>query len=67
MLVIKPDYAQVLTNRGTTLWDLKRFEDALASHDKALAIKPDFAWALYNRGVTLRLQSIPANIAANSP
>jgi protein O-GlcNAc transferase len=54
VLVIKPDYAEVLTNRGTALWDLKRFEDALASHDKALAIRPDFAWALYNRGVTLQ-------------
>ena len=54
VLAIKPDYAQVLTNRGVTLWDLKRFEEALASYDTVLAIKPDYAQVPTNRGVTLR-------------
>ena len=53
-LAIKPDFAEVLTNRGVALWDLKRFEDALASYDSALAIKPDYAEALNNRGTTLQ-------------
>jgi tetratricopeptide (TPR) repeat protein len=30
---IKPDYAQVPTNRGVTLRDLERLEDALVSYD----------------------------------
>jgi hypothetical protein len=32
------------------LQNLKRFDEALASYDNALAIKPDHAEALYNRG-----------------
>ena len=36
------------------LSDLKHFEDALASYDRALAIKPDFAGALNNRGIALQ-------------
>ena len=40
-------------NRGNALWQLKRFEEALASFDKALAIKPDFAEAPNNRGNAL--------------
>jgi hypothetical protein len=31
LLAIKPDHAQVLTNRGAALWDLMRFDEALAS------------------------------------
>jgi tetratricopeptide (TPR) repeat protein len=45
---------EALSNRGTVLQDLKRFEEALASYDQALAIKPDFALAFYNRGITLQ-------------
>jgi hypothetical protein len=33
VLAIKPDYAQVPTNRGVTLRDLERLEDALVSYD----------------------------------
>ena len=45
---------EVLYNRGNALRDLKRFDDALASYDRALAIKPDYAEALNNRGVALQ-------------
>jgi protein O-GlcNAc transferase len=43
----------VLCNRGVTLKELKRFEEALASYDRALTLRPDYAEALSNRGVTL--------------
>jgi hypothetical protein len=33
--------------------DLGRFEDALASYDRALKVRPDYAEALNNRGLTL--------------
>ena len=36
------------------LHDLKRFEDALASYDKAIALKPDYAEAYNNRGNALK-------------
>ncbi len=36
-----------------TLHELKRFEEALASYDRALTVRPDFAEALYNRGNAL--------------
>jgi hypothetical protein len=50
-VAIKPDYAEAFINRGNALNALMRFEEALASYDRALAIKPDYADALFNRGV----------------
>jgi tetratricopeptide (TPR) repeat protein len=50
---VRPDYAEALCNRGVTLYTLKRFEEALASYDRALTVRPDYAEALCNRGVTL--------------
>ena len=49
-LTVRPDYAEALSNRGITLQELKRFEEALASYDRALTVRPDYAEALYNRG-----------------
>ena len=51
-LVVRPDYAEALNNRGITLGDLKRFDEALESYERALAIRPDFAEAFNNRGNT---------------
>jgi tetratricopeptide (TPR) repeat protein len=53
-LMLRPDSAEALSNRGNTLKELKRFEEALASYDRALMLRPDLAEALYNRGNTLR-------------
>jgi len=52
-LALRPDSAEVLSNRGVTLKELKRFEEALASFDRALKVRPDYAEALSNRGRTL--------------
>ena len=45
---------RALNNRGNALQELKRFEEALASYDRALALKPDYAEALNNRGIALQ-------------
>jgi tetratricopeptide (TPR) repeat protein len=37
-----------------TLHELRRFDEALASYDRALAMRPDYAEALFNRGITLQ-------------
>jgi predicted O-linked N-acetylglucosamine transferase (SPINDLY family) len=52
-LLVQPNNAQALNNRGITLKELKRFDEALASYDSALTVRPDFAEALFNRGNTL--------------
>ena len=52
--MIRPDYAEVYSNRGNALQDLKRSEEALASYDKAIALKPDYAEAYNNRGNALQ-------------
>jgi predicted O-linked N-acetylglucosamine transferase (SPINDLY family) len=53
-LAVDPRNAAAYSNRGNTLLDLKRFDEALASFDQALAIQPDFADALNNRGNALQ-------------
>ena len=53
-LSLRPGDANVLSNRGVTLTDLKRFDEALASFDLALAIEPRHAEAHNNRGNTLK-------------
>jgi protein O-GlcNAc transferase len=44
----------VLNNRGNTLFELKRFEEALASYDRAIVLRPNLAEAINNRGNALR-------------
>src|SRR5262249_36727881 len=50
----KPDYAEAFCNRGSALGGLKRFDEALASYDRAIALKPDYAEAFCNRGSALQ-------------
>src|SRR5262249_18541728 len=40
-------------NRGNALEELKRYDEALSSYDKAIAFDPDFAEAFRNRGGAL--------------
>jgi tetratricopeptide (TPR) repeat protein len=51
--MLRPEHAEALLNRGATLHELKRFDEALASYDRALMLWPDYAEALSNRGWTL--------------
>jgi len=58
-LALDSTNAVALYNRGKTLQDLKRWEEALASYDRAIAIRPDYAEAWCNRGVALRILRRP--------
>ena len=49
-----PDNILALNNRGIALHALKRYDEALASYDRAIAARPDFVEALTNRGNTLQ-------------
>jgi tetratricopeptide (TPR) repeat protein len=51
---LAPGRADIHGNLGNVLHDLKRYEDALASFDRALKIGPDNAQAIYYRGIVLR-------------
>jgi tetratricopeptide (TPR) repeat protein len=44
-LVSNPQSAPTHFNTANVLFKLKRYEEALASYDRALAIRPDFAEA----------------------
>jgi tetratricopeptide (TPR) repeat protein len=50
---VKGDYFEALHLIAVINWRQNRFDEALASYDRALAVRPD-AEALSNRGVTLR-------------
>ena len=53
-MAVRPNYAEALHSRGVALQALKRFDQALASYDRALAVRPDYAKALNNRGNVLQ-------------
>jgi tetratricopeptide (TPR) repeat protein len=48
-LAARPDDTEVLSNRGATLHELGRFEEAVACYDRALTLLPDYAEAHSNR------------------
>jgi tetratricopeptide (TPR) repeat protein len=48
-----PDCAEACYNRGIALHRLKRYAEALASFDQAIALQPNYAQTHNNRGVTL--------------
>ncbi len=50
---LQPDCAEAFVNRGATLHDLGRSEEALKSFERALVVQPDNIEALTNRGVVL--------------
>jgi tetratricopeptide (TPR) repeat protein len=52
-LAVQPNHPEMLSNRGVTLRELRRFDEALASYDRALTVRPDHPEALSNRGLTL--------------
>jgi predicted O-linked N-acetylglucosamine transferase (SPINDLY family) len=43
-----------LTNKGVSLHELKRYDEAIACYDKALSLQPDYHEALTNKGATLK-------------
>src|ERR1700688_2355654 len=45
-----PGNILALNNRGIALNALRRFDEALASYDRAIVVRPEFVEALINRG-----------------
>jgi hypothetical protein len=54
---MQPNYAEAYYNRGNTLFDVGRFEGAVADYDKAIEAAPQYADAITKRGVTLHALS----------
>ena len=42
---LKPDYAEALNNKGFSLANLGRFQEAVSAYDRAIGLKPDYAGA----------------------
>jgi tetratricopeptide (TPR) repeat protein len=53
----RPESAQSHYERGSELKDRKRFDEALASFDRAIALQPDYAEAYNSRGIVLAIQN----------
>jgi len=49
VLALKPDFPGAWNLRGLELVILKRYEEAIASFDKALEIRPSYLEAKYNK------------------
>lgn len=47
--------ARELMDKGYSLTELGRLEEALEAYDNAISLKPDYAWAWARRGRTLRV------------
>ena len=47
---LRPIYPLAFYNRGTTLNDLQRYDEAVADFTRAIAQQPDYSWAYLNRG-----------------
>jgi tetratricopeptide (TPR) repeat protein len=47
--------ARELMDKGYSLTELGRLNEALVAYDSAIALKPDYAWAWARRGRTLRV------------
>jgi predicted O-linked N-acetylglucosamine transferase (SPINDLY family) len=45
-----PNYAEAYSNRGTSQKELKQFDAAVESYDKAIKLKPNLVEAYFNRG-----------------
>src|SRR5580704_6581722 len=60
-----PGYAEGHNNRGVVLQTLNRYNEALASYDKAIALKPDYANAHFNRGIVLKKLARPDEALAS--
>lgn len=61
----RSDEANALYDRGNALQRARRFAEAVASYDQALAIRPDWIEALTNRGAALRALNRPEEALAS--
>jgi tetratricopeptide (TPR) repeat protein len=48
---VKPDFAGAYYQKGYCLLQIIRYEEAIASFDKAIELMEKYAWAYYQKGV----------------
>jgi tetratricopeptide (TPR) repeat protein len=65
ILAAVPDHAEAHNNRGITLQEMRRPDEALASYDRALAHQPTYAEAHLNRGNVLLVLRRPGEALAS--
>ena len=53
---INPNYFEAWSNKGFTLHELHRFDEAIAHYDRALSINPNYFDALWNKSLSLLIQ-----------
>ena len=53
MLEINPDFTNALYNKGVTLSNLGKYEEAITWLDRSLEINPNFVDAMYNKADAL--------------
>ncbi|WP_414542421.1 tetratricopeptide repeat protein [Nostoc sp. CCY0012] len=62
---INANNATALSKQGSTLFDLQRYQDALAAYEEAVNIRPDYAQGWNGQGKTLfKLKKYPEALAA---
>jgi Flp pilus assembly protein TadD len=54
VITYKPNDAEAYYNKGVTLADLGRFEEAVKAYDLAIKYKPDFTQAINNKNKILK-------------
>ena len=54
LLALKTDDAKAWHNKGVTLAELGRYEEALTAYEEAIRIEPSYAKAWYNKSISLR-------------
>jgi protein O-GlcNAc transferase len=64
-IVVNPNAAEPHSNLGLALLELKRPEEALASHERALKLKPEVPASLNNRGNALLALNRPVEALAD--
>ncbi len=55
-LAARPGFPEALSNRGNSLLEFGRFDEAVASCDSAIALRPDYAQAHWNRSLIRLVQ-----------
>jgi tetratricopeptide (TPR) repeat protein len=53
-LTLNPQLFSVWTNRGNTLNRLRRYDEVVASHQRAISLNPNEADAHYNLGLAVQ-------------
>lgn len=61
------EHFAALAHRASVLWDLKRYDEALAAYDQVLALDPNDAWVWHNKSFLLeQMGRLDESLQANT-